>query len=311
MAWSDPGYYDYLPAIDRPKLTWPNGARLALWVVPNIEFYELLPRVGSARKPWPREQPDILAYSHCDYGNRVGVWRLMDVLDRHGVRASLSLNVAVCEHHPEIIEACVERKWELFSHGIYNTRYTYDMDESQERTMIRDAIDSVYTHTGQRLTGWLAPWLSNTERSMDLLAEAGIRYTCDLFHDDQPLPVNVRTGRLISVPYSIEVNDGPAYNRFFASPRQYEEMIRAQFDQLYLEGAESGQVMCIPVHPNLSAAPHRLGALAGALEYITAHDRVWVTTGAEIAEWYYAHHYDEVAGYLAARRAGRATAGQS
>jgi peptidoglycan/xylan/chitin deacetylase (PgdA/CDA1 family) len=305
MALSDPGYYDYLPAIDRPKLTWPNGARLALWVVPNIEFYELLPPVGSKRKPWPRVQPDILAYSHCDYGNRVGVWRLMDVLDRFGVRASVSLSVALCEHHPEVIEACLTRKWELFSHGVYNTRYTYDMDEAQERAMIRDCIDTVARHTGHRVVGWLGPWLANTEHTMDLLAEAGVQYTCDLFHDDQPLPVRVRAGRLISVPYSIEVNDGPAYNRFFASPRQYGDMIRAQFDQLYREGADSGQVMCLPLHTNLSATPSRMGALAGALEYITAHDRVWMTTGAEIAAWYYANHYDEVATFLAKQAAGR------
>jgi peptidoglycan/xylan/chitin deacetylase (PgdA/CDA1 family) len=213
--------------------------------------------------------------------------------------------VALCEHHPEVIEACVARKWELFSHGIYNTRYTYDMDEAQERTMIRDCIDTVARHTGQRVAGWLGPWLANTERTMDLLAEAGVQYTCDLFHDDQPLPVRVRAGRLISVPYSIEVNDGPAFNRFFASPRQYGDMIRAQFDQLYREGADSGQVMCIPVHTNLVATPSRLPALDGALQHITAHEGVWMTTGAEIAAWYYATHYDDVADFLARRGAAR------
>jgi peptidoglycan/xylan/chitin deacetylase (PgdA/CDA1 family) len=301
MPASDPGLYDYAPIHERPKLTWPNGARLAFWVAPNIEFYEFLPPVGPTRKPWPRTQPDILAYSHRDYGNRVGVWRMMEVMDRYGVRGSISLNAAVCDHHPEIIEACLERNWEFFSHGIYNTRYTYGMDESQERAMIEDATATVQKYTGKRLAGWLSPALTNTVRTMDLLAEYGVKYTCDLFHDDQPFPVQVKTGRLISIPYSLEMNDVIVYNTYLGSPRHYGEMIRAQFDQLYAEGADSGRVMCIPLHPFLIGQPHRLRPFAEALEYITSHDKVWVTTGAEIAEWYYAEHYDTVVAYLAGR----------
>ena len=118
MPLSDPGLYDYSPIVDRPKLTWPGGARVAFWVAPNIEFYEWMPPVNPTRKPWPRTQPDVLAYSHRDYGNRVGVWRMMEVMDRYAVRGSVSLNVALCDHHPEIIDACVERRWEFFSHGI-------------------------------------------------------------------------------------------------------------------------------------------------------------------------------------------------
>jgi allantoinase len=301
MPAADPDRYEYLPIIDRPKLTWPNEARVAFWVAPNIEFYEWEPPVGPVRKPWPRTQPDVLAYSHRDYGNRVGVWRMMEVMDRCGVRGSISLNVAVCDHHPEIIEACLERNWEFFSHGIYNTRYTYGMDEAQERAMIADAIQTVQKWTGKRLAGWLSPALTNTERTMDLLAEAGVRYSGDFFHDDQPFPLKVKTGRLISIPYSLEMNDIIVYNTYLGSPRHYGEMIKAQFDQLYQEGAQSGRVMCLPLHPFLVGQPHRLAAFAEALEYVTAHDRVWVTTGAEIADWYYAHAYDATMAHLAAR----------
>ncbi len=305
MPASDPGLYDYLPITDRPPLTWPGGARVAFWVAPNIEFYELDPPVGGPRKPWPRVQPDVLMYSHRDYGNRVGVWRMMEVMDRYRVRGSVSLNVAVCDHHPEIIEACLARDWELFSHGVYNTRYTYGMDEAQERALIEDVIATVERVTGQRLAGWLAPALSNTERTMDLLAEYGVRYTCDLFHDDQPFPIKVERGRLISIPYSLEMNDFVVYQMYLASPREYGAMIRAQFDQLYAEGAESGRVMCVPLHPFLVAQPHRLQAFADALDYVTSHDQVWRATGAEIADWYYAHHYDAVAARLAERAARR------
>ena len=302
MPRPDPGLYDYLPITDRPPLTWPGGARVAFWVAPNIEFYELDPPVNPVRRPWTRVQPDVLMYAHRDYGNRVGVWRMMEVMDRHGVRGSVSLSVAVCDHHPEIIEACLARGWELFSHGVYNTRYTYGMDEAQERALIEDASATIEKASGQRLQGWLSPALSNTERTMELLAEYGIRYTCDLFHDDQPFPVKVARGRLISIPYSLDMNDFVVYQMYLASPREYGAMLKAQFDQLYAEGAESGRVMCVPLHPYLVGQPHRLAAFADALEYITAHDKVWLATGAEIADWYLTHHYDAVTARLAGGR---------
>ena len=302
MKQSGREYYEYSPIIDRPELVWPNSARLAVWVVPNIEFYELLPPASPGRSPWPRPQPDILHYSLRDYGNRVGIWRLFEILDRYGVRGSVALNVAVADHHPEIIAACLERGWELLAHGIYNTRYPYGMDEEQEREMIEDAIATVKRCAGTQLRGWLSPALSPTERTYDLLADLGIWYTCDFLHDDQPFPVNVRGGRLISLPYSIEVNDGSSYLRWSRSPHDYGAAIKAQFEQLYEEGAESGRVMCIPLHPFLSGQPHRLQPLAEALEHIMSHPAIWMATGAEIAGWYYAHAYDRVMAYLASRK---------
>lgn len=292
---ADPGLYGYLPYLNRPKITWPNGARVAFWVAPNIEFYELAPPINPHWAPPNRPVPDVVYYSHRDYGNRSGVWRMMEAMDRHGVRGSVSLNVALCDHHPEIIEACAERDWELFSHGIYNTRFTYGMSEAQERELIEDAFATVKKYSGQTLAGWLAPALTNTERTMDLIAEYGIQYTCDLFHDDQPQPVKVSKGRLISIPYSLEMNDIIVYNFDLSTPRHYRDVIKAQFDQLYAEGAESGTVMCIPTHPFLVGQPHRVEAFAEALEYITGHDKVWVTTGREIAAYYNEHYYDTFA----------------
>ncbi len=303
---SDPGLYDYWPYVDRPKLTWPGGARVAFWVAPNIEFYELEPPANPQRASWPRPVPAVVPYALRDYGNRVSHWRLMEVMDRCGVRGSISLSVALCEHHPEIIEACKERDWEFFSHGIYNTRYYYGMDEAQERAVIEDSFETVEKHTGQRVAGWLAPALSHTERTMDLLAEYGVLYTCDLFCDDQPQPLKVKTGRFISIPYSLEMNDIIVYHFNFVTPRRYGEMLKANFDQLYEEGAESGTVMCIPLHAFTVGQPHRLDAFAEALEYITSHDGVWVTTGREIAEWYYEHHYDATVAAIAAHNDGGA-----
>ena len=297
---SDPGLYDYSPYVGRSKIEWPGGARVAFWVAPNIEYYELNPPTNPSRTPWPKPVPDVVPYSERDFGNRVGHWRLMDVMDRHNVRGSISLSIALCDHHPEIIKECVERDWEFYSHGIYNTRYSYNMNEAQERAIIEDSIETVKKHTGQMIAGYLAPALTHTERTMDLLAEYGLLYTCDLFIDDQPQPVNVKKGRFISIPYSLEMNDIIVYNQHFVSPRAYCDMLKANFDRLYEEGTESGTVMCIPLHAYAVGQAHRIAAFDEALEYITGHDGVWVTTGREIAQHYLDNHYDDAVAAIAA-----------
>ncbi len=291
MPLRDPGLYDYLPYDGtRPKITWPNGARVAFWVAPNVEFYELEPAKNPTRGAWPKPPPDVVGYSYRDYGNRAGFWRMLESFDRCGMRGSVSLNVAMCQHHPEIIEACAQRGWEFYSHGTYNTRYMFNMTEAQEREVIQDSIDTIKKHTGQRLDGWLSPALTYTERTLDLVADMGLTYVCDLFHDDQPSPVKTRTGTLASIPYSLEMNDTIAYNVNLVSPRAYGEIIKRQFDRLYEEGAESGTVMCIPLHPYLVGWPHRIRAFEEALRYITGHDKVWLATGREIAQHFIEHH---------------------
>lgn len=303
----DPGLYDYWPYEGRPALRWPNGARVAFWVAPNIEFYELDPPPNPKRQAWPQPYPAIPGYSIRDYGNRVGHQRQMEVLDRFGIRGSISLSAALCEHHPELIELCAERNWEFFSHGIYNTRYTYGLSEDEERSMILDAMDTIERHTGQRPAGYLAPALSHSEHTIDLFAEAGGLYTCDLFHDDQPTPVHTRGGqRFISVPYSLEMNDTIAYVVNRIEPRRYGQLLRENFDRLYAEGAESGTVMCIPTHNYQVSCPHRLRAFEEALEYITGHSEVWVTTGREIAEYYLEHYYDAALADIHRHREARA-----
>lgn len=288
----DPQLYDFVPYKNRRKIIWKNGAKLAFWVAPNIEFYELNPPKNPKRAPWPRPHPDVSGYSMRDYGNRVGHYRMMEALDKYGVRGTVSLSVAMCQHHPEIIEEGVKRDWEFFSHGIYNTRYCYDMDEAQERAIIEDSIKTIKDATGQIVAGWLAPALTHTERTFDLIAEYGIKYTCDLFQDDQPQKIHVKKGRLISMPYSLEVNDVICYNSYLMSPRHYGEILKRQFDQLYQEGHESGTVMCIPLHAYLVGHPHRIRAFEEALKYITSHRDIWVTTAREIADFYYENYYE-------------------
>ena len=295
MTRRDPGLYDYLSWSDRPPIVWPGGARVAFWVAPNIEFYELEPPKNPARAAWARPAPDVLNYAYRDYGNRVGFWRLLDAMKRCGLRGSVSLNVAVCEDHPEVITACADAGWEFYSHGTYNTRYLMGMDEAQERAVIQDSIDAIKKHTGQKLDGWLAPALTYTDNTLDLVAEMGLTYICDLFHDDQPGPVKVRSGRLASVPYSLEMNDVIVYNVNLVQPRRYADILKRQFDRLYAEGEHSGTVMCIPLHPYLVGQPYRMAAFEEALSYITGHDKVWLATGREIAKHFNEHYHDAFA----------------
>lgn len=302
---ADPGLYDYWSWERRPKIVWPGGARLALWVAPNIEFYELNAPPNPFRKPWPRPHPDVLGYATRDYGNRVGQQRLMRVLDRYGIRATVSLSAAMLIHHPEIIALGKERGWEFFSHGIYNTRYVYGMSEEEERAMIAESMALIAEHTGQHCDGYLAPALSHTERTIDLFAELGGLYTCDLFHDDQPTPVKTRSGaRFVSIPYSLELNDTIVYVVQKVEPRRYARMIKDAFDRLYREGERSGTVLCIPLHPYQVSHPHRLAALEEALDYICGHEGVWKATGREIARHYLEHDYDQALASIAEEHAG-------
>ncbi len=291
----------YLPITDRPRLSWPGGARLAVWIVPNIEHYEYLPNKVGPRDPWPRMlHPDVLGYGLRDYGNRVGFWRLLDVLDRYAPPCTVSLNLAAWEHFPDVMAACQTRNWDALCHGIYNTQYQLSLSEADERALIAECITTFQRLTGKPLAGWFSPANTNTWRTADLLAEAGIRYWCDVFHDDQPFPVRVRSGSLITMPYSMDLNDG--WN--FRGPLEvgaFVDQVIAQFDQLYEDGAVTGRVMCLPLHPYVLGQPHRIAELDRALRHIFSRHEIWAATGGEIADWFIAHHLAALQARLAER----------
>ena len=295
-----PDRVDYSPIIDRPIIKWPNDARVALWISPNVEHYEYIPDDDSARTPWPRTPfPDVQQYSYRDYGNRVGFWRMLESLDRYNIRCCVSLNMAVLEHFPEIRDAMVQRDYDYMSHGIYNTRYLYTYTEEQEREFYRDTIDTLKLHTGKQLKGMLGPAISGTERTPDLMAEAGLIYHTDWMHDDQPVPIKVKSGKLVSVPYSIELNDSSLLRDNHYEGDYFARICKAQFDQLYKEGAESGRVMCIALHPFLIGQPHRIKYLDDILSHIMSHDGVWQTTADDIADYYNENYYDDAVTHAA------------
>lgn len=295
----EPDRFVFSPIVDRPKLSWPGDARVAVWVLPNIEHYEYLPVYRNARDPWPRApHPDVLGYGDRDYGNRVGVWRMFELMDKHEIRCTVSLNFSVIEHYPEIFEAMEARRYDYLCHGIYNTRYLWNLPVDEEREVIRDCVETLRRATGRHLAGWFGPAASFTLNTPDLVAEAGIKYCSDWYHDDQPFPMKVRTGQLITVPYSMDINDAIEY-RYSTEGEEFARMIIDHFDTVYAEGFESGRVMAIALHPYLYGQPHRIRHLDRALGYIKGHSDVWWATGEEIADHYIANYLPTLEAHLA------------
>lgn len=280
--------YEYSPITER-EFSLPGGARVALWVVPNIEHF-----VFDEPREFHRlidEPPDISNHSLRDYGNRVGVWRLFDVLDGFDVPGTVALNAAVCEHEPPVVEAAMDRDWEFMGHGITNSQLLSGLGEDEERAVIAETRDRIAAFTGTEPRGWLGPSRAETFATPRLLVEAGFEYVGDYVNDDQPYRVATAAGDLVSMPYTTVVSD-KLFERGGVTAPAFERIIRDQFDVLYDEGAEPGnaKVMAISLHPYLVGIPHRSRYLANALEYVTAHDDVWVTTGGEIVDHYLAHH---------------------
>ena len=274
MTSPDPhALYPYRAIVDAPKIEWPNGARVAVWVIPNVEHFHI--EVGPGA-------PDVRNYSRRDYGNRVGIWRIMDVLGKHGVRGSVMLNGEVGLHYPRIMKAMVDLDWELLGHGLTNSSMLTGLSREAERKVIFETKDIIEAH-GLKMKGWLGPGLTETFNTPDLLREAGVEYVADWVNDDLPYRMN---NGLYSIPYSIELNDMPLFNNPSISIVDFERRIRDSFDVLYEEGAKNARVMAIALHPFLIGAAHRIRYLDRALQYIAGHDKVWFATGAEIVSAY-------------------------
>ena len=281
------GPFPYSPIINRPRLVWPGGAQLALWVVPNIEFFALDEKVPAGSGGSGMPVPDIPSWSARDYGNRVGVFRLMRVLAKHGIRGTVALNSDLCAHHPEIIAEGNKLGWEWKGHNQSNTRRLNEAPPGEEPNIIRDTLATIEKAAGKRPVGWLGSGLQETWETLDLLAANGCEYVSDWTNDDQPYVMNLDGGKtIVAMPYSHEINDKPAFEKHSRTAVEFKEMICRQFDVLYREGAETGMVMCIAIHPYLTGVPHRIDAFDEALAYICKHPKVWHATGSEIARAY-------------------------
>ncbi len=278
--------YPYSPIIQREPLRWPNGARVAVWVIPNIEHFHI-DRPGTALRPASAQQvPDVYNFAWRDYGLRVGIWRIMSIFDKYGVRGTVALNAEVCEHYPVVVEEGLKRGWEYMGHGLTNSQSMYGLAEDEERDVIERTLAIIGKATGRKPRGWLGPGLAETARTPDLLAEAGVEYVGDWCADDQPFPLRVEKGQLVAMPYSNELNDIPLVLHHHFSGEQIYETIRDQFDVLYQDGEVTGRVMGIALHPFITGVPHRAKYLDQALAYVSGHRHVWLATGGEILDAY-------------------------
>jgi peptidoglycan/xylan/chitin deacetylase (PgdA/CDA1 family) len=285
------GPFPYSAINKRPKYSLPGGARVALWVVTNIEFFALdkpMPGESNERPKGNDPTPMVRHWAQRDYGNRVGVFRLMDTLTAHGIRSTVALNSSVCDHHPHIVEDCMKLGWEMMGHCRTNTERLTEVPIEQEREVIHQALERIGRATGKRPVGWLGAGLQETWNTLDHLADEGCIYVADWVNDDQPYLMDAGGKKLVSVPYSYELNDTAAIVRNKYTPGEFERMIRDQFDVLYEEGAQSGRVMAICLHPFITGQPHRMKALQRALDHIDKHTGVWKATGEEIARHFLA-----------------------
>jgi allantoinase len=284
------GPFPYVPINRRGRWNWPNGARLAVWVIPNLEFFHLqTPLAGHPfEKAHEYKAPTVRAWGQRDYGNRVGVFRLMDVLTKHGIRATATTNTDICEFHPQIIEDAVKLGWEFMGHNKTNTVRLTALEPEQEGDLIRHCTSRLEQATGRKPLGWLGAALAETWHTLDYLADEGYLYVSDWVNDDQPYRMKVADRELVYLPYSYEVNDSAQINYRFATGEEFGTIIRNTFDVLYEEGAQSARVMAICLHPFMIGVPHRIRALDAALHYVKGHDGVWFATGEEIVRAYLA-----------------------
>ncbi len=278
---------DYLASIDRPKLALPGGKRLAVYLVVNIERWDIggpMPRQVLTAPQGVSALPDLPNWAWHEYGMRVGFWRLKAALDRHNIAPTLAINGAVPAAYPRVTDACREAGWEFMVHG-YHQMATHKVED--QRAMIRDAIATCRAAGGHDPVGWLAPGLTETLETPDLLAEAGIRYCADWVVDDLPCPIRTTQGSLLTMPYSVELNDIPMMMIQHHRAEELFDRTIAQFERLYAEAADQGaKVMGLAVHPYISGAPHRIGAFERLLAHIAARPGAVFWQGRQILEWY-------------------------
>jgi peptidoglycan/xylan/chitin deacetylase (PgdA/CDA1 family) len=272
---------------ERRPFTWPGGATLAVWIAPNVEIWRYDSPAGQAVSPNTANiVPDVINYSWREYGIRVGLWRIADILDAAGVKATVALNSAVAEFHPRAVEEMKRRGWEFMGHGITNSERLAGLNPDAERAVIRTVLGTIERATGQRPRGWLGSGLAETYNTLDILAEEGVVYCGDWNADDQPYPMKVRSGTMFSIPYCMEVNDIGLFLRNGYTGEQYLQVVTDQFDTLYADSAKQPRVLGLPLHPMITGQPLRAKYLERALSHMKQHERVWFATGSEIIEAY-------------------------
>jgi allantoinase len=280
--------FDYSPIRDRRPWKLPKGQRIAVWTIVNVEEWNI--EQPTARQYLTAPQgvatvPDVPNWAWHDYGMRVGFWRLLDALTKRRIRCTTSINAHVCESYPPVAAAMRDARWEFMGHGVVQGAMHLLADQ---RAAIRESIELIEKFTGKKPKGWLGPGLTETWETLDYLREEGIAYVSDWVNDDQPYEIRTTAGPLVSVPYSLELNDIPMMVIQHHTSSEWLRRCKDQFDRLYAEGATNPRVMAIACHPYISGVPHRIKYFEAVYDYMRSRKAVWFTTGEEIYEWYVA-----------------------
>jgi allantoinase len=280
--------FDYSGITERRDFTWPEGRRLAVYIALNLEHFSFGDGLGASLAP-PQPQPDVLNYGWREWGNRVGAWRMLEMLDALELPCAALVNTSLLDHAPQLVRACVERGHELVGHGHTNAQRQGDLEEAAEAALLREARARLAQAGFTAPVGWLSPWISESLRTPDLLVECGYTYTLNWCHDDQPTRMRTRSGTdLWSIPYPQELNDIPAVVARLASGREFADMVVDQYEEMLQQSEGQPLVMGIALHPYIVGQPHRLLHLRRALRHLRSHagaPRTWWTTPGRIHQW--------------------------
>ena len=280
------GRYNYSSLPNRAQYEWPNGTKLAVYVAMNIEAFSYGEGKGAAIAP-PEQAMSHSIYSWRDYGNRIGFWRLMDMFDDLQIPVQHQLNTAIYDECPDIPARIRSRNDEFLGHGYTNSEEQGGLSEQKEKHLIAECTATITKHEGKAPTGWMSPWLSNSETTMDLLQEAGYRYVMDWTMDDQPIWIKTRGGKILSMPYPVEANDnrGIVWYRYTSS--EFTDMLIDNFDEMLEQTQRDGHPLVCPIslHPFVVGRPYRIRQLRRALEHILKYkDRIWLTRPGDICQ---------------------------
>ena len=276
----------YSAIVDRPRLELPGGARLAVWTIVNVEEWSIerpMPRMVLSPPLGQPLLPDLPNWAWHEYGMRVGFWRFVEVLERFQVKATLAINGSVCKSYPRVAKAALDAGWEFMGHG-YVQRPMHHVEDQKKN--ILDTVEAIRAFTGKAPRGWESPGLTETYDTIDWLAEAGIEYVADWVLDDQPCVIRTATRPVVSIPYTVEMND---IAMMVLQNHPSSEWLRRgidQFERLYAEGEKSARVMAISVHPYITGVPHRIAYLERLYEHIAQRPGVLLWTGEQILDWY-------------------------
>lgn len=277
---------EYSAIVDRPPLKLPGDARIVFWTIVNLEVWDISKPMARQVLAAPTGQvllPDVSNWSWHEYGMRVGVWRFFDLYKRLNIKPTLAINARVIEDYRRVAEEAKTQGWEFMGHSYEQGPIHKEPDQ---KAMIHRSMDLCEKFTGKRPVGWLGPGLTQTLETPDLLAGAGVKYIGDWVYDDEPTVIKTTNGPLVTLPYTMEMNDIPMMAvQHHESDYLLKRMID-QFDRLYAESADRAKIVSLAIHPYLSGQPHRIKYLEAIYDYVKKFEGVLFWNGAEILDWY-------------------------